>query len=127
MYPNLCRTLIRSVQAQRRRGEVRRHPGGSHDWERQLVERGKWSPVKTYRKVWKNGIAGAGDWSLKLRLTARDSSIEPLTQRAYVIVTVEGLDESQPVYQDGLAAVARLRYPSALAVDATRLRVGNQP
>lgn len=101
--------------------------GGSHDWERQLVERGKWSPVKTYRKVWKNGIDGAGDWSLKLRLTARDSSIEPLTQRAYVIVTVEGLDESQPVYQDGLAAVARLRYPSALAVDATRLRLGNQP
>ncbi|MGB3334131.1 MAG: S8 family peptidase [Mycobacterium sp.] len=101
--------------------------GGSHDWERLLVERGKWSPIKTYRKSWKNGKDGKGDWALKLRLTARDSSIEPLTQRVYVIVTVESLDESQPVYQDGLAAVARLHYPSALAVDAGRLRVGNQP
>jgi serine protease AprX len=101
--------------------------GGSHDWERDLVERGKWSPIKTYRQVWKNGIDGSGDWALKLRLTARDTSIEPLTQPAYVIVTVEGLDESLPVYQDGLAAIASLHYPSSLAVDAGRLRVGNRP
>lgn len=100
--------------------------GGSHDWERDLVERGKWSPIKTYRKVWKNGIDGTGDWALKLRLTARDASIEPLTQHVYVIVTVEGLDETLPVYHDGLSAVSRLQYPSALAVDAGRLRVGNQ-
>ena len=101
--------------------------GGSHDWERDLVERGKWSPIKTYRQVWKNGIDGTGDWALKLRLTARDSSIEPVVQKAYVIITVEGLDDSLQVYQDGLAAIARLHYPSSLAVDAGRLRVGNQP
>lgn len=101
--------------------------GGSHDWERDLVERGKWSPIKTYRQVWKNGIDGNGDWALKLRLTARDTSIEPLIQPAYVIVTVEGLDDGLPVYQDGLAAIADLHYPNSLAVDAGRLRVGNQP
>lgn len=101
--------------------------GGSHDWERDLVERGKWSPIKTYRQVWKNGIDGDGDWALKLRLTARDTSIEPLTQPAYAIVTVEGLDEDLPVYEDGIAAIADLHYPNSLAVEAGRLRVGNQP
>lgn len=101
--------------------------GGSHDWEKGLVERGKWSPVKTYRKVWKRGVDGSGDWALKLRLTARDSSIEPLVQRTFVIVTVEGLDETQPVRQDGLAAIAELRYPSSLVVDSGRLRVTNLP
>lgn len=100
--------------------------GGSHDWERNLVERGKWSPIKTYRQVWKNGIDGTGDWALKLRLTARDSSIEPLTQKAYVMVTVEGLEDDLPVHQDGLAAIADLHYPSSLAVNAARLRIGNQ-
>ena len=100
--------------------------GGSHDWEANLIERGKWSPIKTYRKLFRNGVEGS-DWALKLRLTARDSSIEPLSQRAFVIVTVESLDESLPVHQDGLAAIAHLRYPSSLAVDAGRLRVGNQP
>lgn len=101
--------------------------GRSHDWERDLVERGKWSPIKTYRKVWKNGTNGAGDWALQLRLTARDSSIEPLVQKAYVIITVQGLDEALPVYQDGLTAIAKLHYPNSLAVEAGRLRVGNQP
>ncbi|OAK56248.1 hypothetical protein A3K89_17420 [Rhodococcoides kyotonense] len=97
--------------------------GGSHDWERNLVERGKWAPVKSYRKVWRNGIDGKGEWSLKLVLTARDKAIEPVTQRAYVILTVEGLDRSQPVYLDGLEAINNLRYPSSLAVNASQLRV----
>lgn len=100
--------------------------GGSHDWERKLIERGKWSPVKSYRKIWKTGINGGGDWALKLRLTARDSAIEPLTQRAFVVVTIEGLSPDLPVYQDGLNAIADLQYPSSLAVDSGRLRVGNQ-
>lgn len=101
--------------------------GGSHDWEKHLIERGKWSPVKTYRKLWKRGIDGSGDWALKLRLTARDSSIEPLIQKTYVILTVEGLDESLPVRQDGLSAIADLRYPSSLVVDSGRLRIANIP
>lgn len=97
--------------------------GGSHDWEKGLVERGKWSPIKTYRKVWSRGGAGGGDWALKLRLTARDSSVEPVTQKAWVIVSVEGLDESLPVRQDGLSALAELRNPSSLVVDSGRIRV----
>jgi hypothetical protein len=99
--------------------------GGSQTWERHLVDRGKWSPIKTYHNTW-SGIDATGDWALKLRLTARDSSIEPLTQRAYVIVTLESPDESLAVYNDGLAAIAALRYPSALAVDAGRLRIRSQ-
>ena len=35
--------------------------GGSHDWERQLVERGKWSPVKTYRKM-EEAVSPVRDW-----------------------------------------------------------------
>lgn len=101
--------------------------GGSHDWESTLVERGKWSPVKTYRKTWPSGVGGGGDWALKLRLTARDSSIEPLVQKAFVVITMEGLDESLPVYQDGLKAVQQLRYPNALALNATRLSLRNAP
>jgi serine protease AprX len=99
--------------------------GGSQTWERHLVDRGKWSPIKTYHNTW-SGIDATGDWALKLRLTARDSSIEPLTQRAYVILTLESPDESLAVYNDGLAAIAALRYPSALAVDAGRLRIRSQ-
>lgn len=99
--------------------------GGSRSWERQLVDRGKWSPIKTYHNTW-SGIDATGDWALKLRLTARDSSIEPLTQRVYVIVTLESPDDSLAVYNDGLAAIAALRYPSALAVDAGRLRIRSQ-
>lgn len=97
--------------------------GGSHDWERALIERGKWSPTKTYRKVWNRGTEGSGDWALKLRLTARDSSVEPVVQKAYVVLTVEGLDDSLPIRQDGLEALASLRYPSSLIVDAGRVRV----
>jgi hypothetical protein len=47
-------------------------------------------------------------------------------QRAYVILTLESPDESLAVYNDGLAAIAALRYPSALAVDVGRLRVRSQ-
>ncbi|MHA3021829.1 S8 family peptidase [Mycobacterium sp. BMJ-28] len=95
---------------------------GSHTWERNLIDRGKWSPIKTYHRSWSN-IDATGDWALKLRLTARDSSIEPLSQRAYVILTLESPDPTLPVHNDGLAAIARLRYPHSLAVDAGRLRV----
>jgi hypothetical protein len=96
--------------------------GDSQSWERDLIDRGKWSPIKTYRKKW-SGINAFGDWALKLRLTARDSTIEPLTQRVFVIITLESPNESLPVHNDGLAAVAALRYPSALAIDVGQLRV----
>lgn len=98
--------------------------GGGRDWEKHLVERGKWSPLKSYRKVWPNGLESNLDgWALQLRLTARDQSIEPLTQKVFVIVTLQGLDDALNVYQDGLTAVQRLHYPSALAVDVGRLRL----
>jgi serine protease AprX len=96
--------------------------GDSQSWERDLIDRGKWSPIKTYRKKW-SGINAFGDWALKLRLTARDSTIEPLTQRVFVIITLESPNESLPVHNDGLAAVAALRYPSALAIDVGQVRV----
>jgi hypothetical protein len=85
-----------------------------------------WAPLSGHHNSW-SGIDATGDWALKLRLTARDSSIEPLIQRAYVIVTLESPDESLEVYNDGLAAIAAFRYPSALAVDAGRLRIRSHP
>jgi hypothetical protein len=101
---------------------------GGHDWEADLVDRGKWSPVKTYRKVWPNGITcGANDWALKLRLTARDKLIEPLAQKAYVVVTLEAIDGNESVYLDGIAAVQRLHYPNSLVVPSGTLHVGAQP
>lgn len=96
---------------------------GSHDWEKTLIERGKWNPVKTYRQIWKRGAAGAGDWALKLRLITRDESVDPVSQKAFVVVTVEGLDDGLPVRQDGINALAGLHYPSSLVVDSGRLRV----
>lgn len=97
--------------------------GGSHKWEADLIERGKWSPTTSYRKRWSRGVAAQGDWALQLRLTARDSSIEPLTQRAWAVVTLEALDRSLPVRQRGAAAIVALKYPHSLVVPAARVRI----
>jgi serine protease AprX len=101
--------------------------GQSRNWESELVDRGKWGPVTSGRKVWKQGIKAGGDWALKLRLTARSQTDEPLIQRAFVILTLEALQDNQPVRADGLSALQKLSYPYHLAAPAQTITLTPKP
>lgn len=92
-------------------------------WEADRVLDGKWSPVKTYRKRAPVGVAG-GDWALRLEMTERVQEEISVEQRAYAIVTLRALDDSQTnVYQEGVAAVTRLQYRSQALVQDTNVRL----
>jgi len=93
-----------------------------HLWESQRVEQGKWSPLKTYRKTYPGGTAGDA-WGLRLSLTERVADEQGLEQRVYAILTFRALDPSLPVYSDGIAAVADMRYENRVMLATPRLRV----
>lgn len=82
-------------------------PSGGYAWESQRIAEGKWAPIKTHRARFPRGVAG-DDWGLKLSLTEREASPQPIQQTAYVILTLKSLDPDLPVHQDGIAAVNRL-------------------
>ncbi len=92
-------------------------------WEADRVLDGKWSPVKSYRKKAPQGVAG-GTWALRLEMTERVQDEISVEQRAYAIVTLRALDDSLTnVYQEGVAAIAKLQYRSQTLVQGTSVRV----
>lgn len=82
-------------------------PSGGYAWEAQRIAEGKWAPIKTHRARFSQGVAG-DDWGLRLSLTTRESTQQPVQQTAYVILTLKAIDPDLPVHQDGIAAVNRL-------------------
>ncbi|WP_354156636.1 S8 family peptidase [Arthrobacter sp. UYCu512] len=94
-----------------------------HAWERQRVEMGKWSPIKTYRAKYPQGTQGGDRWALKLSLLERVEGEVASTQRVFVILTFKGLQPSLPVYQDGLASIRANSYSSLSLRNDPRIRV----
>ncbi|MCC9178538.1 S8 family peptidase [Arthrobacter sp. zg-Y750] len=95
----------------------------AHAWERDRVQMGKWSPIKTYRKKYPQGTAGGDRWALKLSLLERVEGEVTTSQRVFVILTFKGLSPTLPVYQDGLAAISASNYPSLSLRGQGQIRV----
>jgi hypothetical protein len=74
--------------------------------EAQVEHGGKWSPVKTYRRAFARGVAGA-TWALQATLLRRAFE-PPLAQpmRAVIIVTLRALDNNPLVYEEGRRLLA---------------------
>ena len=80
-------------------------PVGLNTREKQLLEDGlKYSTTKVYRARFPRGCSGE-QWRLKLSLTRRLELGENVTQPAYVLVSIRGLEPGLPVYVDGLRAI----------------------
>lgn len=76
-------------------------------WESDLVAAGKWSQVRTHHTRFPLGCK-RNEWGLKLSLIERHDYEDGIEQRAYVIVTLRGLDEGLQVHNDGLHAIQQL-------------------
>lgn len=94
-----------------------------HAWESEQIAEGKWSPVRTYRAAYPRGHQGGEGWGMKLTLLEREDGVLEQEQRVFVILTLRGLSPDLPVYQDGVAAITRLGYPSMALQAATQLRL----
>ncbi len=104
----------RSIAAQEKDKDYR--------WENELIDDGKWSPIKTYRQRSLRGTKG-GNWALRLTLTQRIQEELTVEQRVYVIVTFRSIDPALKVYQDGVKAVADLNLEHRQMVPSARVRV----
>lgn len=102
------------------------HPSDDLREKSQIAE-GKWSPVKTYRKRYPQGVKGGTNWALRLSLTERVSEEIGRSQRVYAIVTLRDLGADLPVYVDGLQAISRLRYTSKQLVSPNEIRLRSNP
>jgi hypothetical protein len=80
---------------------------GTSGLEAQQVEHGgKWSPVKTQRKVFAEGIQGGDAWALQAKMYQRafeSSPVEPM--RVTIIVTLRSLDGNPNVHTQGIQAL----------------------
>lgn len=80
-------------------------PIGRNTTERAMIETAyKWAPLKVHRATFPRGVSG-DRWRLKLSLTRRKEVLLETSQRAYVLVTLRGLEPELPVYVDGLHAL----------------------
>jgi serine protease AprX len=75
-------------------------------YETARIENGyKWSPVKTYRERFPNGVT-AERWALQAGITRRfGETVPPQRQRAVILVTLRATEEGLPVYADGIRAL----------------------
>lgn len=94
-----------------------------HTWESARIAEGKWSPIRTHRKTYPEGHQGGQGWGLKLSLVEREDGELQSEQRVFVILTFRGLEPDLPVYQDGLAAIARLGHSSFALHPTNQLRL----
>ena len=97
---------------------------GTRSWESERITQGKWSPIKTYKKAYTRGTKCGTHWALKLSMTVRDTSLDDVTQKAFVVVTFRGLREGMQVYQDGIRALNALQYQTRALSNVAHLRVG---
>lgn len=80
---------------------------GTTGLEIQQVEHGgKWSPVKTQRKVFSDGIQGGDAWALQAKMVQRAFELKPdEAMRVAIIVTLRALDGNPDVHAQGLQAL----------------------
>lgn len=93
-------------------------------YEEAMIDHGfKWSPVKVYRGKFRNGKAGK-NFRLYLDLLRRAGEpprSEP--QRVIVLVTMRGLTDDLPVYNDGIRALRTANWTAAKVTAASHIRV----
>ena len=92
-------------------------------WEADLIDEGKWSPLKTFRAKHPKGKQGAGEWGIRLALLQRVQDEIALPQKVYVIITLRSVGDDLPVYADGIKAMASLKLSNAVAVRTEQLTV----
>lgn len=80
---------------------------GSTGLEIQQVEHGgKWSPVKTQRRVFAEGIQGGDAWALQAKMVQRAFELKPDdAMRVAIIVTLRSLDGDPNVHSQGIQAL----------------------
>lgn len=92
-------------------------------WESDLVDRGKWSPIRTHHKRWPQGTNLSGEWGLKLGLLERLEKIDRPIQ-VVVLVTFRGLEPGLAVRSDGVQALRAAGHATQqVAVTGGRVRV----
>ncbi|MFD2027632.1 S8 family peptidase [Promicromonospora aerolata] len=95
----------------------------SRGWEADLVDRGKWSPIRTYHKRWPRGTqSGEGEWGLKLSLLERLEALKRPVEVA-VLVTFRGIDPNLPVRADGARALQSAGHATQEVTATARLRI----
>lgn len=80
-------------------------------YETAQIENGyKWSPVKTYRQRFPRGKA-IDQWAIQATITRRAAEQPPATrQKAVILVTLRGLDQTLDVYADGIIALGQTNW-----------------
>ncbi|MBK9442174.1 MAG: S8 family peptidase [Comamonadaceae bacterium] len=80
---------------------------GTSGLEVQQVEHGgKWSPVKTQRKVFSDGIQGGDAWALQAKMYQRAFEVPPdQPMRVAIIVTLRSLDGDPNIHAQGIQAL----------------------
>lgn len=80
---------------------------GSSGLEVQQVEHGgKWSPIKTQRRVFSDGIKGGDAWALQAKMYQRAFEAPPnQPMRVAIIVTLRALDGDPNVHTQGIQAL----------------------
>lgn len=72
----------------------------------QVKQGGKWSPVKTQRKVFADGIQGGNAWALQAKMVQRAFELKPDdAMRVAIIVTLRALDGNPNVHAQGIQAL----------------------
>ena len=93
-------------------------------YEAAMIDHGfKWSPVKVYRARFRQGKAGC-NFRLYLELLRRAGEArQPEPQRAIVLVSMRGISDDLPVYNDGIRALRAVNWTTSRIATATRIRV----
>lgn len=93
-------------------------------YEEAQIDHGfKWSPVKVYRGRFRNGKAGR---TFRLYLDLLRRAGEPPRrdpQRAIVLVSMRGLSDDMPVYNDGIRALANYNWVANRVTTPANIRV----
>lgn len=112
-------------------GEIKHHgivpldtPDKQDLYEAAMIDYGfKWSPVKVYRARFRQGKAGC-NFRLYLELLRRAGEArQPDPQRAIVLVSMRGISDDLPVYNDGIRALRAVNWTATQIAAATHIRV----
>ncbi len=93
-------------------------------YEAAMIDHGfKWSPVKVYRARFRQGKAGC-NFRLYLELLRRAGEArQPEPQHAIVLVSMRGISDDLPVYNDGIRALRAVNWTASRIANAMHIRV----
>jgi serine protease AprX len=73
-------------------------------YEKYQIQHGfKWSPVKVFRRQFKNGMESRGTWRITIDASPRKQSFSPIRQPVALIATIRDPDKQLPVYDEVIA------------------------